>query len=180
MPVETLSGLPESFTAGDTVRFRIGDSSYSATAWGLVFTLRRGSSTLNAAGAADGSDFIVTLLAADTGELPAGDYSTSARYTETATGESVAKPKRIVRVRGSLTNTTVGPRRTAYEAARAKLDSLATSTNSSVTFNGQSFTTRNLSELQTLVDRLYVEAIEEDRRLGIGNAGGLQRIVTRM
>lgn len=178
MPVATLTGQPSAFTAGDTARFIVGDSRYKASdGWTLSFILRRGTTVITTAGSADGDNF--TVSPATTSSTPPGEYRAVAVFSETATGDKDTLDKGIIRITPNLSNTTVGPRRTAYNTARAALDAKL-SGDMSFSFNGQSASSFPLESLQKTVDRLYIEALAEDRELGIGNTGGLVRIQTRM
>lgn len=177
MPVETLSGQPSEFTAGETVRFTFGDSAFPSSDWTASLTLRNGTSILTSplSASGDGRNFDAVFTATETEALTPGVYQVSAAFTATAGGDKAKRNYAQIRVRPDLTNVTVGPARTAYDTARAALTAKL-SGDASFNFNGQSATSYPLRDLQEMVDRLYIEALDEDRRLGIGNAGGVQRI----
>lgn len=180
MAVTTQSAPPVHFYAGETVRFTVSETDHPATAWTLSFALRGVQSSLAVAGVVSGSDFTVTLTAAQTTALKPGIYSAAAIFTETATTEVESTRYGLITVGPNIADSTTGPRRTAYEAARTKLEALSVNPYSSVSFNGQSFSAQNISEFQQLVDRLHIDALSEDVERGLAPRGGLVRIQTRI
>jgi hypothetical protein len=69
--------VPSYFIAGDTVTWKVPAQGDKTSAdYVLTFALR-GHQTLTVTGTADGGGWVVTLTAAQTGVLPAGDYSWS-------------------------------------------------------------------------------------------------------
>lgn len=170
----------ESFTAGDTVRFSVSLTDYPASEYTMDFTIRNGANILTVPGSADGDNFDVVFTAVQTAGLLPGLYTAGAVFTETATGDETAVYFRGFQVRPSLTNTTVGPRRTAYNAALAKRDGLLAKSYASTTVDGQTFTMHNLDSFQRMLDRMAMEAADEDRLYGVGTGGGRISIITRM
>lgn len=168
------------FTAGDTVRFSLSVADHPASTHTLALTIRNGTSVLTVVGTADGDEFDIVFSAAQTAALRPGQYAVAGVFTETATGDKTTVQFLPFRVLPDLANVTVGPRRAAYNAALAMRDSLISKQIASTTIGDQTFTFHNLDSLQKLLHQMAVEAMEEDRALGIGTGGGLQRIVTRM
>lgn len=154
----------------------VGWSDYPATDWNLTFAMR-GASNLSVSGAANGDDFDVVLTAVQTAALGPGPYQWFAKVTQISSGDVAVAESGNLSVLADLTNTTVGPWRARFNAAQEAMDEITagggvTSTN----FNGQSFTTATLGELQRIIDRLEIKAIEEDRLLGLAPQGNLKRI----
>lgn len=181
------------FTAGDTVRFSLSLSGFPASLNTLAFTIRSGTSLLTVNGTPNGDAFDVVFTAEQTVLLKPGEYAATGLLTNIATGD-----KATVRFAGALgfyfsgyhpsgfhvlpnlTNATVGPRRAAYNAALAARDGLMAKKYASTSVDNQTYTLQNLDSFQKMIQILAVEAMDEDRQLGISSAGGLVRIVTRM
>ena len=124
--------------------------------------------------------FLVELTATETSALKPGLYSASFIFRETDSGEIASESAGVVTVTANLTDTTTGPRRAAYEAARAALDAMPGRKFVSFNLRGESVTYQSVAELQALVDRLHIDALAEDRERGLPAAGGAVRIITRM
>lgn len=181
MPIETISGVPSTFTSGDTVRFKIVDATHPAPGWTLAFTLRGPNSLLTVtATVTNVVDHLVTLTAVQTAALFPGDYSTGQVFTETLSSDKISFSGAHIRVSPNLADTSTGPRRAAYILARTAYESLAASKFSTVSFNGQSFSRQTASDLMKIVDRLHMDALREDKERGLAQSGGLVRVVTRM
>lgn len=180
MPLVFQSPTPGQFTAGDTVRFVLSELGYSPPTHSAILVLRKSDQLITKATTGSAGEFTGTLEDTETSLLPPGTYAVGAIFTETATGAKRSLLLQPIVVKPSLTNTDKGPRRAAYEQAQAALDKLVKNQFSTASFNGQTFSKMNAGELQGIVDRLRIDALHEDRELGIGTAGGLVRIVTRM
>ena len=184
MAVLTLSGIPKSFRAGDTVRFRQSDSHYPSSAWTMKISMR-GPSVLTVAAIADTDPdyedgYLVTITAAQTRSLLPGRYVAAFSYAEIATGEIESSWEYSFSVLPNLGDTTTGPKRAAYEAALAQMQVIAAGGIASFSINGQNIQYSSISELQKYLDRLHVEALAEDRARGISQGGGMVKIITRM
>lgn len=68
-----LTKLPLSFAAGSTVTYTRSYAEFPAPEWTLTLRIR-GADTLDIVADGDGSGFQVTIDAADSAELPAGNY----------------------------------------------------------------------------------------------------------
>lgn len=183
MAVTTLSGVPSPFRAGDTVRFRHSNSSYPSSEWTAKLSLRGRVSQLTVSATVDGDradGFLVTLTAAQTRALLPGAYSAGYVYTETSSGEIESSDVFSVQVLPNLADTTIGPRRAAYDAALTALQNFGADGIASFNINGQQITYTSLKDLQAYVDRLHIAAIEEDRERGIIPSGGAVRILLRL
>lgn len=65
---------PTEFRAGDTVQWTKSLADYSADEWGLTYYLVGPGPKLTIAATADGSDFSISISAAQTATLQAGEY----------------------------------------------------------------------------------------------------------
>lgn len=167
MPVASLSDFPASFVAGDTVRVNIPGGDYPATGWTLkvLFSGSTGNKSFDAA--AQGSDYLLTLIAAQTATLTAGQYAVSYIFTENNTSERVTdNAMSIVAVFPDPTATvTESIAKQTLAAFEATLLILAGDPDATVNFNGQSFTARNPKELQdAIVRQKQIVSFEENKR----------------
>lgn len=167
MPVASLSEFPASLIAGDTLRVNITGGDHPATGWSLkvLFSGSTGNQSFNAA--ANGVDYLLTLTAAQTATLTAGQYAVSYIFTETATGERVTDDtQRIVAVFPDPTATvSVSSAKQTQDALEATLLILAGDADATVNFNGQSFTGKSLKDVQeAIVRQKQIVAFEENKR----------------
>jgi hypothetical protein len=83
MAFEIPTQVPEKFTAGDSLIFKIASTDFPATAWTMGISLR-GPSKLNATASADSSDHKFNVAASLTKTLAPGIYWWQLRVTNTA------------------------------------------------------------------------------------------------
>lgn len=179
MPVTTLTSFPNSLISGDAVRVKIADSRYPSSLWTLAVWFQNATTTQSFAAPANadgGYDLFITP--AQSAALGAGQYLIGLVYTEIASpndrktsdcefqitvfsNPAVARPKTLARQ--------------TLEAMEAAFLILAAGSNSTVNFNGQSFTKRNLKEFQEAIDRQRAIVAGED--VSATGKGSLQRIV---
>lgn len=167
MPVAALSEFPASIIAGDTLRVNITGGDHPATGWTLKVLFSGSTGNKSFLAAATGVNFLLTLTAAQTATLTAGQYAVSYIFTETATGERVTDDtQRIVAVFPDPTATvTESMAKQTLDALEASLLIVAAEPDTTVNFNGQSFTGRNLPELQkAIVSQKQIVAFEENKR----------------
>lgn len=180
MPVTTTSGIPCRIISGDTAIFTLSDSAHPASGWLLDFVLSRNGIKLSTTRAtADGDNYAVTLTAALSASLAPGQAQWTLVYTERTgsppqrdTGDSgwlIIAPDPA----GSLTPTA---NQLALAACNAAIAGLVASPEQTVSFNGQSFTSRNIGDLFTARDRLQVLVNNELREMGISQKGGARLI----
>ena len=183
MPVDVLSGFPSCITAGTTVRVTRGWSNYLPSVWIASISMRNSQSNLTIVSATNsGAVFDFVFSSTETAALKPGVYQDAVLMTERAVvAEKVVVETGRIRVRPNMADTTPGPRRLAYEAARTALEALASKKFQSVSVEGQSWQLRDINQLADLVRLLEQAALEEDALLGLVPAGGLRRIqmVTR-
>lgn len=175
MAVTASGEVPQYIQSGDTTRFTWSSGEHPASSWSAVFYLSKDGTTAsaNSAAAESGSSYTVTMSAATTAALSAGVYQWFIRYTETATGEIETGEQGVLQVVQNLAAT---PSATAAQAMLTALEtaitSLAAGTNSSVSFNGQSFTKKSLGELLRWRDHLKAEVIRERQAIEIIRGSG--------
>jgi len=156
MAVQTLQQMPDVVECGDTLRVQLGFGSYPATSYTapLKFNIA-GTAPTSVTGTASGSDFVFVLSAATSAAMAAGTYDYAIRVTETASSETAtAQTGTIIflpNLGATLTKSTVEQQ---YDAANTALLSLLANKNSSVSFNGQSFTKENQMSLVDIISRL--------------------------
>lgn len=167
MPSEVLTQFPSSFVSGDALRVTLADSNYPSTLWTLKVWFQTATATTEfTATAGPNTSFSLYITSAQSAAaLAAGKYRVGLVFTEIAvpndraTGDTeydvtvlanpaVARPKTIARQ-------TLEAMETAYLA-------LAKGSNATVSFNGQSFTKRNLKEFADAIERQRAVVAGED------------------
>lgn len=167
MPVAALSEFPASIISGDTLRVNITGGDHPATGWTLQVFFSGGTGNKRFDATANGVNFLLTLAAAQTATLTAGQYAVSYIFTETATGERVTDPeKEVVAVFPDPTATvTDSIAKQILDALQASLFIIASDPDVTISFNGQSFTARNPKDLQdAIVRQKQIVAFEENKR----------------
>ena len=120
MTTEYLLGLPDSFAAGTTVRYRRTLSDYPAgDGWTLTLFLA-GAKVLQSQAVADGDDHLITLTADDSRGLAAGVYQWVERVQNIA-GDVYEVGAGVLRVKPDLTAATDGSQQEWLERAIAAL-----------------------------------------------------------
>lgn len=176
MAVEALANFPRAFVAGDTLRVSITDGDYPSPGWTLKVLFRSPSGAVFSYDATDdgAAGFTFVIPAVDTAQLSAGEYAVTYVWTEAATGERISETIGATAVLPDPT--AVAPKsvaRQTLEAMEAALQSLASGANLTVSFNGQSFTRRNLKDFQDAIDRQRSIVRDEEKLLGL--ASGLKQ-----
>lgn len=168
MAVQTLTAFPSSLVAGDTLRVSLADSRYPSSAWSLMVSFQGATVTKTVvATAAAGNAFTIVLLAVDSALLvPPGLFSVSLIYTETATQERATdEDKYLITVFADpASQPEKSVARQTLEAMETALKTLAGGINATVNFNGQSFTKRNIPELQKAIEHQRAVVSAEERR----------------
>lgn len=156
MAVQTLKQMPDVIECGDTMRVQLGFGTYPASSYtaALKFNIA-GTAPTSIAGTAAGTDFVFVLSAATSAAMAAGTYDYAIRVTETATSETAtALTGTIVFLPNLGATLTKSVTEQQYDAANTALLSLLANKNSSVSFNGQSFTKENQSSLVSIISQL--------------------------
>lgn len=154
MAVEALTQFPRSFISGDTVRVTISDGDYPSSLWSLVVYLIGTAVDDFTASQISGDQFELVIPANDSDDILPGTKRVVFTYTETSSSEkqSVEMGKTYVYADPSESPTATQAQ-TTLAAMKTALASLAAGTTSTVNFNGQSFTRKNLKDLQDAIDR---------------------------
>lgn len=178
MAVESQSGIPCQFTAGDAILFTLSDADHPASLWDMSFVLSRQGAKLAAIAATASGDNYQVSISATVSSLSPGICQYSLVFTEKAdatqretgaTGWLTILPNPAV----SLTQT---DNQAALAACQTAITTLLASPDKSVSFNGQSFTSLDIGELFQARDRLRQLVDNELAELGIGRKGGARLI----
>lgn len=166
MAVETVSGLPAIIESGDTVIFTEVFTDFPAASWGVtLYVSLNGTAITNWAGSGSGSTYTFTLTAAQTAALTAGRYLFSFYALETATSQrALAKTGELNVIPNLAATQTASTAQTMLTNIETAISSLTSGVNQSVSFNGQSFTKKELGGLLRQRTSLQAEVIREKRR----------------
>lgn len=158
MAVPIIYQMPAVIESGDTVRVQIGFPNFPASSCTAALKLNiPGTAPTSIAGSAasNGTDFLFVISAAVTAALSAGFYDYVFRVTETSSGEVSTGGTGGITVLPNLGGTiTKSLAEQQLDAANTALLSLVSKANSSVSFNGQSFTKENQLALMDIIARL--------------------------
>lgn len=154
MAIPTLTGLPDSFESGDTILFSESFGEYPAGTWqATIYFSVNGAAPTSVAATADGTNHLFTLSAAFTAALTAGINNFAIRVT--SSGENATPKSGEVYVLPNLAAAqTQSTAALQLAAANTAFSSLLSGTNSSVSFNGQSFTKKDQKQLWEIIQRL--------------------------
>jgi len=166
MAVETVSGLPAIIESGDTVIFTEDFTDYPVSAWGVkLYVSLNGTAVTNWTGSGSGSTYTFTLTAAQTAALTAGRYLFAFYATETATSQrELAKTGELDVLPNLAATQTASTAQTLLTNIETAITALSSGENQSVSFNGQSFTKKDLGGLLRQRTQLQAEVIREKRR----------------
>lgn len=147
---------PATIVAGDTLAFTWTDSDYPASdGWTLTFALA-GADVLEATGVADGGGWTVTLTAAETATLAAGNYRWALRVTKGA--EAYTRARGVLAVDGDVINATAGEYEQwesgAIAALKAAIAGTATAEQRSYMIGDLQVVAMSLKQQLTALDRL--------------------------
>lgn len=179
MSVAALTQFPKSFVSGDAVRVTIADSNYPSSLWTLVVWFQNGITVQNfSAPAGTNGAYDLFITSVQSAAIPPGKYEVAYVFTEIASPNDRKTGACEFAVQVFANPAVAGAKtiaRQTLEAMEAAYLVLAGGSNSSVNFNGQSFTKRNLKEFADAIDRQRaVVAGEDAARLGNGS---LKRIL---
>jgi len=172
------TGIPLSFTSGDSVKFYIEHADYPSSEFSLAFVLSRlGKVQTPIAGTQDGAGFLFSFKTS--GFLP-GQYAWALVATSLADGSrSTVQRSDIWAWPDPMTDTPKSTAQIILENLEGALKTLSGGTNSSVSVNGQSFTKRDIGQLQIAIREQRSIVMAEMRRLGIMKNGAQKTLVTR-
>lgn len=158
MGIQTLTGIPKSFTAGDTVLFTENFTDFPNDTWTAKLWLNLGSGAPTSTTATvSGSNYLFTLANTYTANLSPAQYEYNIVVTNAGASQTAVAKKGLISV---LPNYAVAQTPTFAEAQVALLQTVLAefnaTTRASVSFNGQSFSRASISEYQKQL--LYWEA----------------------
>ena len=147
---------PDKITKGDTVSWKKALSCYKpGDGWTLTYYFR-GVETLDKAATASGDDHLLSLTAANTDTLTAGDYSWSAKVTDGSEVVTVATGRFTVLT--DLADEAAGYETRPYvkrvlDAIESLMEGKVTKDASSYSIQGRSLTRYSFEELEALRDK---------------------------
>lgn len=161
MSIATTSGVPFRFTIGDAYSFLVTDSDYAAPDWTAQLVIRDSAGTVRSYGAtADGSNHLFALTNADTSTLKPGPGTVSLVYSDGTSRQSDGWREVFI-----LDDPTKAATPSTAEKIVAELEDsilkLAGKSNVSVSFNGQSFTKRDMNQLNETLTYWKARVIRE-------------------
>lgn len=163
---DTLTKLPPTITAGDSLAFTISLSDYLASAgWSLSYVLLNASGKINLSSTADGDDHSVSIVAAVTADYSPGDY----KYTSFATNGTerhTVESGNVTILPDPAAQTTFDGRSHAelcLENINSILEGKATADNFSYSISGRSLSKYSWEELITARNYYRAEVAAEKR-----------------
>lgn len=159
------TGTPALAECGDTVSISQQFSNYDASAWTIALFLSfNGTAATNVAGTGTGTNWSFVLPAATTSNLSAGNYFFAYYATSTSnnTRNTVATGA-ITFIPNLAATQTVSISQQQLDALNATILTLSASGNASCSFNGQSFTKRDLHQLMEMRRELEAQVFREQR-----------------
>jgi hypothetical protein len=171
---------PQSFNAGDAATFTIFDGAYlpgDGYTSKLIFS-KDGQVVLTKDGDANGTKFVFTIASADTATVVPGEYTFSFTFTKDGARSSTGADFVYINPNPEV-SITLSPAQQQLAACEEAILALSSNGNASVSFNGQSFTKRNLVDLMDFRDRLQARVNAELRALGLSRKGGARTVATR-
>jgi len=168
--------VPDSFVAGDTVKFNITDSDYPASAGTLnFFFVNADGSFTETSTTADGDTHNIVISATDSGAITAGTFSYQGRYTNTATSEETTIRQGTTIVKPEFTDTAFDNRsqtKITLDALEATIAGKATGDQASMSIAGRSISRYSPEELLVWLDK-YTKMYQSeltDEALAAGKA----------
>jgi len=165
-----LTCFPQALTAGDTARVQLSFGKYPPVSWtSELFLNKAGVPSVRITGSSYNGGHLFIVLDSQTANCSAGDYTWGVRVSEASSGDS--------RTAGGGTFTmlpnyagviTPSPAALQLAAANEAFAIVVANPESSVSFNGQSFTQSSSSGLLDIISRLEAKVKQEnDKRAGL-------------
>ena len=178
MAIQTLVGIPDKFNVGDTVLFTEQFTDYPVADWTAKLWLNIWSGTPTSITATtSGSSFLFTISNTVSAAIPPGTYEFSIVVTN---GTQTATPK--VGTISALPNFAVAQTASFAQAQVARLETalaaLTATTNSSVSFNGQSYSKADINTYNSLLTYWKAQVIAEQNRINTLRGKGNQPLVS--
>jgi len=163
MALDAIVGVPCSFESGNTVIFTEQFADYSPADWAATIYLSlNGVPVNNTTATESGVTYTFTIAATTTAAFQPGTYDYVIRVA--GGGEvATAKTGQINVLQNLAVAATPSTAQAMLTAIDATITALLGSGNQSVSFNGQSYTKRNITELRQMRLDLQAEVIKEQR-----------------
>lgn len=169
MTTDIPNNEPDVITKGDSVSWKKSFSDYSSPTWTLTYYFR-GAVVLDKAATASGGDHLLTLSAAETDTLTAGDYAWAAKVTDGSSVFTVASGQ--ITVLADLEDATAGHETRPYvkrvlDAIEDLMEGKVVTDASSYSIQGRSLTRYTFEELESLRDkyqRLWNAYLKKEKR----------------
>lgn len=153
--------------AGDSDVLVFYDPDHPASSWSATFVLNRnGTTILSKAATISGDYHSVALATGDTSGLSPGIAQAYMLYTSGALRETLAVGTVSIAPNPSVTMTPTDAM-AALAAVKQTITKLVSMVESSASFNGQTFTLQNISQLFEARDRLQAEVNNELLSMGL-------------
>jgi len=162
MPATTIQGLYE---CGDNITIVQSFTDYPASAYSITLYLSlNGTAATNTAGSGSGTDWTFSLTSATTSNLTAGVYDYAFYATKTAdNSRSTAQTGQLTFIPNLAASQTPSTAQQLLTALNATILELSGSGNQSVSFNGQSFSKRDMTQLMAMRRELEAQVFREQR-----------------
>ena len=170
------SGVPCKFESGLTVKFTETFQNYNPDEWAAVLWLNKndGNAPVSTNATSSNNSYLFTLSAATTTNLSAGQYDYTIVMTKTSGDNAGDKEKGKWGVLTVMQNvevaTPLSPAQQQLAALNTTILTLMGDASSSASFNGQSYTNRDLPQLmetqRILQAQVYREKEQRDSLLG--------------
>lgn len=163
MAITATDGVPQYIQSGDTTRFTFNDADHPTSLWSaILYVWRNSAAVTNFSATESGDTYTVAMTAAQTASLSPGLYEWFIRFTETSSGEIQSGASGTFTVLPNLAATqTASTAATMLSTLETCITSLAAGTNQSVSFNGQSYTKKDIGQLYRLRTQLQAEVHRE-------------------
>lgn len=171
MAVAPIIGIPCKIEAGDAVSFLLSYTSYPASTFAGSFVLSMGTiAPVITAATASGDNFLVTLSSTATAPIVPGNYEWA--FYVTQSGNRYTAQNGVISVLPNLAvAASPSTAQNMLTALNAAITALASSKNQSVSFNGQSFTKRDMKSLLEQRVLLQAEVMREQAALARQRGG---------
>lgn len=152
MAVAALTCFPSSIVAGNTLRVSLSGGDYPSSDWALLVVFNGAVVKRFAADSVADDAYELVITASETAKLIAGTYTLTFIYTNNDDNERASVSPGSVQVLSDPTSASPkSAARIALEALELALPIVASGTEQTVSFNGQSVTFRNIREIQDAI-----------------------------
>lgn len=167
MAVAALTEFPFTIVAGNTLRVILSEPDYPSSGWTLSVVFNGDTVKQFTADSITGNQYELVIAASVTAQLAPGSYRVTFVYTD-GDGEVASVDFGMVQVLNNPTALAAKSiARQTLEAMQAALLKIGADSEISVSFNGQSYTQKNLKDLQDAIDRQKVIVAREDLSIAL-------------